>query len=159
MYNGPMRDKLCTRKIGPKLWEVTKDFTIPSLFIDGRWLPEITTPSGFITDGASNIRPLWSIMPPMSGNHAEAAVPHDYLYSVDSRAFRLLHNIDQKIADLVFLAVMEMYGTSWAKRKIGYRGVRMFGASSFDKKMSIEKKVKGAYPDIIFNAKLQRGGA
>lgn len=38
---------------------------------------------GFVFDGASNIRLLWAICPPMAGPAGEATVVHDWFYSVE----------------------------------------------------------------------------
>ena len=38
---------------------------------------------GFVFDGASNIRLLWAICPPMAGPAGEATAVHDWFYSVE----------------------------------------------------------------------------
>jgi len=78
----------------------------------------ITVPKGFKTDFASVPRFFWRILPPW-GKYSEAAVVHDFLYSIGSMT-RLL-------ADKEFKYLMMRIGVSWWKRNVMYLAVRMFG--------------------------------
>lgn len=121
--------ELKTAKIGPKLWLVLKDFTMGG----------VTVPKMFVTDGASVPRAFHNILAPMAGAHAEAAIIHDFLYSLDS------HSVTRKFADQKFYDLMRDNGTPWFRAKLAYRTVRMFGGTSFRKMRSFEKIYSGSY--------------
>ena len=96
-----------------------------------------TVPANFYTDGASNIRLLWNLCPPMSGATAEPSVLHDWLYSLDSP---LMYS---KIAsDDIYLAAMEVMGVSYVRRNLIYQGVNLFGGSSYKAIHSVQKCTK-----------------
>jgi hypothetical protein len=69
-------DKKASDILGADYWRVAKPF---KFFIGSenskRW---ITVPAGYLTDGASVPRALWSIIPPW-GAYGQAAVVHDIL--------------------------------------------------------------------------------
>lgn len=100
-------------------------------------------PAGFITDGASVPRAFWRIAPPMTGPHAEAAVLHDFLYSLDCLDISIKTHHD---ADKVFLDVMEGMGTSLFVRRTLYSGVYSCGFFSFKKTLSKDK----CTPDTLY---------
>jgi hypothetical protein len=83
----------------------------------------IVIPAGFETDFASIPRVFWNILPPI-GQYLEAAVVHDYLYSMGTDLFM---SADRKTADLVFLELMERSGVPIFRRHVIYRAVRLFG--------------------------------
>lgn len=120
--------KLYTKKVGPKLWELQKPMFI---HINNKLY---SVPPMFYTDGASNIRFLWGFCPPMSGETAECAVFHDWLYSLDCPLI-----ITRLEADNLFLKSMELNGVGYARRIAVYQAVRMFGAMSFRKLHSVQK--------------------
>ena len=124
---------LKTEKIGAKLWKITCTYYIT---VDGE---QYIIPRGFLTDGASNVRVLWSLCPPMSGLTAEPAVLHDWLYSLNCTL-----PLTRKQADQIFYQAMIEAGVSKVRAKAVYYGVRMGGASSFRKNYSIFK-LTGAY--------------
>jgi len=78
---------------------------------------------GMKTDGASNARIFWNVIPPIAGKYLEAAVIHDGLYRSNA--------VPRKEADDIFLRVMERLGVSWWKRKVIYRAVRLLGYWSY----------------------------
>lgn len=119
---------LNTTKIGPKLWVLNAPMII---VVSGKtW----RVPKGFVTDGASVPRLLWRIATPMSGAHAEAAVLHDWLYSLDC-----LIKLTHKEADAIFLEAMKVMGTTFVVRNTLFTGVDVFGGSSFRKRLSKDK--------------------
>lgn len=85
----------------------------------------VVVPKGFETDFASVPRlPLayW-----LCGDEAhEAATVHDYLYCSDA-----IPTVTRKVADDIFLAIMEALGESWWRRTIMHRMVRMFASGCF----------------------------
>jgi len=129
---------LCTEKIGPNLWILTA----PLVFVyttEARNTRTYTIPKGFITDGASTPRFLWSICPPMGGRTAEAAVLHDWFYSKTCSI-----TATRPYADEMFLAAMIANGVSWRRRQAVYRGVRIGGWASFRKLYCTEKSLGDA---------------
>ncbi len=121
---------LKTVKIGPQLWKLTSPMIIHVKGVT------YTVPTDFITDGASVPRPLWRIAPPMTGRHAEAAVLHDYLYSLDCK---LYSTTSHEVADRIFLAAMKGMGTSLFVRSLIFAGVYAFGFPAFKRCYSKEK--------------------
>jgi hypothetical protein len=117
-----------TEKIDHQLWRLTR----PLMF--GTMGGLLTVPKGFITDGASCPKILWSLCSPMTGPQAEAAVLHDYLYSKDSHII-----VDRKQADQLFYEAMIANGTSIVKAQLIYRGVRLGGSGSWKKRHSLDK--------------------
>lgn len=86
----------------------------------------VEVPRGFISDGASVPRLLWSWIPPL-GRYGQAAVLHDYLRVV--KEFRVegtdnIHYVTTKESDDLFLEAMEVLKVGWFKRNIMYLAVR-----------------------------------
>lgn len=115
-------NELQTTKVGPKLWRLER--ALKFVHNDKTYM----VPSGFLTDGASTPRVLWSLCPPMAGLTAEPAVLHDYLYSRSSR-----YNVSRAEADWYFLLAMRSAGVSLARRQTVYEGVRIGGFASWQK--------------------------
>lgn len=78
-------------------------------------------PEGFITDFASVPRVFWTLLPPATGRHREAAVLHDYLYTIKSTS--------RKFADNIFLDAMIGAKVPAWKRQLIYWAVRFGGGS------------------------------
>lgn len=78
----------------------------------------IAVPEGFGTDYASVPRIFWSILPP-TGKYSKAAVVHDYLY--------FTADVERKMADKIFLAMMKHLRVSLWKRSLMYSAVRVGG--------------------------------
>lgn len=133
------RSQLCTEKIGACLWELTEDliWEIYSDCCGVRTSVELLVPKGFVTDGASCPSFLFSLCPPMGGPHAEAAVLHDYLYSLDSAC-----GFSRAESDRIFLMGMLADGTHPARARTIYSGVRLGGWMSFKKCNSVDKMWK-----------------
>ena len=130
---------LKTEKIGPNLWRLTAPLTFIYTTEAGN-TRTYTVPAGFITDGASTPRFLWSICPPMGGRTAEAAVLHDWFYSKTCSI-----TATRAYADEMFLLAMQANGVSWKRRKAIYRGVRIGGGSSFQAMFCNEKCLGSVY--------------
>lgn len=114
----------------------------------------IKIPAGFICDGASVPRGLWTItgITPDGLGIRSAALVHDFLYAhkgdlpegsyqkLDSSNSSNLKWIDldeiwtRKNADRIFCRIMRECGVSKFKRRMAYRGVRMFGWMFFKKR-------------------------
>ena len=80
-------------------------------------------PEGFVYDGASIPRLIWSplgVTP--DGLHRAATLVHDYLY-INRRHF----SYTRKEVDKLFLRQMLILGMNRRKAKLMYRGVRLFG--------------------------------
>jgi len=79
----------------------------------------VTVPAGFTTDMASIPRFFWRWFPP-AGNHAAAAVVHDWLY-------RTRHGVSRFLADALFRDLMAaMHVPAW-KRWCMWFALRLFG--------------------------------
>jgi len=89
----------------------------------------IAVPVGFETDLASVPRALWRLFPPC-GPYLEAAVVHDYLYSLGGT------ESDREQADAIFLEAMEALGVGPMSRRLIWAAVRVFGASHFGDRKS-----------------------
>lgn len=89
----------------------------------------IEVPENFITDLASTPKILWNIFEPMGKNYIRSAVIHDYLYSKNCK----YTDISRKEADKIFLEIMKERGVPFWKRRLMYRGVRIFGWLFFRK--------------------------
>lgn len=87
-------------------------------YADGR---TVTMPAGFMTDGASIPRILWSsVGSPFNGTYREPAFLHDYLYQTGYCRGRA-------DADSTFLNAMKEHGVGFVKRWTIYTGVRAWG--------------------------------
>ncbi len=107
-----------------KLWVVNKAFDYHVGSEESKEV--ISIPVGYVTDGASIPRFLWSIVGHPLAEYAQSAVVHDIIYG-DKRYTR-------KKCDQIFLEAMKVQGVSLWKRRIIYRALRMFGWVSWNKK-------------------------
>lgn len=83
-------------------------------------------PAGYVTDGASIPKLLWSFFgSPFTGNYIEGAIIHDYLYWLAICKKQPIGT--RKEADDIFLNTMIYYGTSELEARVKYRAVRLFG--------------------------------
>lgn len=85
----------------------------------------VRVPAGFVTDGASIPRLLWSLVGHPLGEYHPAAIVHDALYDGTAP----LPNLDnpRRVADQILLAACADLGVSWVKRRTLYIGVRVGG--------------------------------
>lgn len=95
-----------------------------SLYYASDILDEIVIiPKGFISDGASVPRALWSIYPPF-GKYLEAAIVHDWYCVLGNKGES---PIDYKVAADVFKEAMEVCNVSWWRRNKMHLAVKLFG--------------------------------
>jgi len=76
----------------------------------------LQVPAGFICNLATWLQP--------SGSYVEAAVMHDYLYSIGR---------NRKEADDIFMEMMQRGGVKKAVRKLFYLAVRIFGRRAYNR--------------------------
>lgn len=107
---------LVLEDLGNGTWRTTREF-IYYVGEEGKG-EAIVVPQGFVTDLASVPRMLWPLVPPM-GKFNQAAVLHDYLYSIGCKT--------RKACDDVFLEAMAVLGVRWSQRWTIYSGVRIGG--------------------------------
>lgn len=106
-FSAPLRiqfDPEASQILGANHWRVTEPFQYRIGSLDSKqW---VTVPAGYLTDGASVPRALWSLIPPW-GAYGQAAVVHDllceYLTIVDDG---LPARITRERADQIFLEAM-----------------------------------------------------
>lgn len=84
----------------------------------------ILVPKGFPTDFASVPWPA-SMLIPKDGDHNQAAVVHDYLYSKLGKIPEKTYT--RRECDAIFLEAMAALGVNKFKRRIMYRAVRLGG--------------------------------
>lgn len=99
-------------KIGPRHWKLIFDFDNPFQVV----------PAGFVFDGASVPRMLWSFLDP-AGEAFEAACVHDYFYETGLKT--------KDYADKAFRSMLLRYGVDKKKAEVAYRAVRRFGKGSY----------------------------
>lgn len=105
---------------GRQLYQVLSPLTYKSDLISD----PITVPKGFITDLASVPR-IWILYDELGDIAQMPGVVHDYLYS---------NNItSRKVADKILYEAMRVTGISKLKSKLFYWGVRIGGASHFQR--------------------------
>lgn len=85
-------------------------------------------PEGYLTDGASIPRILWSFLPPNSPEYLTAAVCHDYLCELAYGSKKALNGFKPsfKEADEVFKKHLKELGVKPYKVFILYYGVRIY---------------------------------
>lgn len=87
----------------------------------------IIVPVGFETNFASIPRIFRNIIQQW-GKHGNAAIIHDYLYSIGCSP-----NVTRKKADQIFLNAMKYSKVGFFKRQLMYRTVRLFGKMNWKK--------------------------
>jgi hypothetical protein len=83
-----------------------------------------SVPAGFVTDGASIPRFLWSIIgPPFNGRYRVPALFHDAAYCEPG--------MNRAAADRMFFDAMREEGVSYIKARAMWAGVRIGGGKPF----------------------------
>lgn len=119
---------------------VTKDITDsivelvePLVYYSDLLNCEICAPVGFQSDGASV--PRLPIIYTLYGNRAHMeSVLHDMLYRVDCP-----WDVTRRIADLIFFEAMTSRGKPAYIRYAMYKGVRLGGWASYEKRKMLDK--------------------
>lgn len=86
----------------------------------------VITPRGYVTDFAS-IPPFGQIFISPFGKHAEAAVIHDWLYTMGKKGDKK----GRRMADKAFIKALKLLHVNWFKRQIMYMAVRFGGESGY----------------------------
>lgn len=107
----------------------------------------IRVPKSFITDGASVPKSLQWLYNPY-GKYINAAVIHDYLYSVYNNT-----GINRTLADKIFRHIMQENGIDKRTIKRFYIAVRCFGETSWKSKLLNEGYKDRAIVDKTKEAK------
>lgn len=128
-------------------WVVKAPFTY---YIDNDPNKKITIPKGYLTDGASVPKILWSLVPPW-GSYGQAVVLHDHMceyleYEAEDGDYG---DLTRKQADDIFLKAMTDLEVPKVKRVIIYLGVRLWARLSkanqprlYSKKLIIENELR-----------------
>ena len=95
-------------------------------YLPGRRHIAVAVPKGYVTDFASIPGWIqWLIAP--FGRHSEAAVVHDWLYTLGTKG----DSKSRKLADQTFRRALEIVGVKIIRRNLMYWAVRAGGASGF----------------------------
>lgn len=97
---------------------------------------DLVVPKGFIYDGASVPRWLWSVSGlGIDGLHRAAALVHDFIYEhqgyFEDNDTGADIEISRKEADLIFKKILKEVGISSHKIFMAYYGVRLFGQKAW----------------------------
>lgn len=109
------------------LWRTTRRLTYVAK--DGS---VFVVPLGFVTDGASIPRALWSLIGDPLDTYAEAAVLHDYLYRTGC--------VTKEHADDLLLEAMETLDVGWLTRHTIWLGVYWFGGMAWNENRNNDTK-------------------
>lgn len=91
-----------------------------------------TIKKGFVFDGASIPRVLWSSVGcPFGGLYTKPACLHDVLYAT--------HLFSKEQSDLIFLEAMKSCDVEERLRETIYSGVNLFGSKAYEEKEHIGK--------------------
>jgi hypothetical protein len=86
----------------------------------------VAVPQGYVTDFASIPGfAQWMISP--FGKHSEAAVVHDWLYTLGDKKDKK----GRRLADLTFKRALKIVGVGWFRRNLMYLAVRAGGGSGY----------------------------
>lgn len=93
---------------------------------------KFTVPEGFLCDGASSPRFLWTLTGfTRDGMHRAAALVHDWLYHNKGWTHGYEHldgdQLSRKECDRMFFLILRHYGVSDWKARGAYAAVRAFG--------------------------------
>jgi hypothetical protein len=83
----------------------------------------VVVPAGFMTDGASVPRALWSVFPSW-GTYSRAAVVHDFVVHLINTGQPHPLALTRAAADKLFMEAMKVCQTGWFTRHCLYLGVR-----------------------------------
>ncbi len=86
----------------------------------------VVVPAGYVTDFASIPRAAHFVISPF-GKHAEAAVIHDWLYTLGKPGDRK----GRRVADKAFVKALRLLDVGWMKRQVMFWAVRLGGAGGY----------------------------
>ena len=109
----------CTERLGNRLWVLSQPFIFS---VDDKLF---TVPRGFVIDGASVPRLLYPICSPVAGPFGQAAIAHDFLYSIEGP------DIGRFKADHVLYTIGRLRGAWLAEAQAVKTGVNLFGWLSY----------------------------
>jgi len=115
-----------TTRLGNRLWALTAPLVFELEGITH------TIPKGFITDGASCPRILWSICAPVAGPFGLGAIVHDWVYTDGPM-------ISRYIGDCILYTAGKNRNANWLQAYAVYYGVRLFGNSNYRTSTSLDK--------------------
>lgn len=117
---GTYLGKIRIEPVGNGLWKVCIAFS----YISNKG-ERIDIPEGFIFDGASIPRFLWSVVGhPLEQIYLAAACIHDYLY--------VKQYYTRRRSDGIFLEAMRDKGVAWLRRTMMWLAVRIFGREPWE---------------------------
>lgn len=119
-------DAEASASLGADHWRVLREFRFWA-HIPRRGRVWVTVPAGYLTDGASVPRLLWSLIPPW-GQYGQAAVVHDLLceyLAVMTDAGELVA-ITRAECDQLFLEAMRVLGVPSLRRHTMHTGVSAY---------------------------------
>jgi hypothetical protein len=115
-FNG----EVVLEELDGSFWRLQNDFSYENDNV------KITVKSGFITDGASIPRWLWSIVGnPLESDLLKPAIIHDGLYAI--------MKLTRLESDKLLKEMLLFNGTAKIKAFLVYYAVRLFGGSHWDK--------------------------
>ncbi len=126
--------RLVSDRLGNRLWVLRDPFIFS---IDGDFY---TIPRGFVFDGASCPRGLWSFCAPVAGPFGEAALIHDWFYSIEGP------DIGRPIADLALYFFGRFRGAGFLRAHLVKKGVNIFGEPHY--KTATEKMTEKTCYDL-----------
>lgn len=129
-------------EVGVQSWKILETF-IYWREDEGAGDP-VLVPEGFITDGASVPKILWSIFPPVGDLYSKAAVIHDLMYQAEL--------FDRATCDKIFLEAMAVLKVPRWKRWSMYTAVRLAGWKVWmDHKPEVVEALKDKVYGEIYN--------
>ena len=131
---GTFLTELVLRHVGGRRYRVEQEFVY--IMRTGRHL---VVPAGFITDGGSVPRLLWSLYPPFGSDCDEAYVLHDFGY-----AHAEVWQMNRGEVDALMREVMDVKGFRTSGRAVVWAGVRLGGWLTFRRHRETRRREAGA---------------
>lgn len=150
-----------SKTLGKDYWVLTKAFTYAIGSKDSK--DKVYVPEGYLTDGASVPRMLWSLIPPWS-SYGQAAILHDYLceYGIatrwvedasdSNRLIQLPIRLTRKQVDEIFEEAMLVLNVPKYKVKAIMLGINTYRKLFNPKCPNVDEEKKGI-EIIIHNRK------
>jgi len=137
-FTDPLEYVYIGKFMGEHQYQITKEFTYHIGSLENS-IGKVTVPEGFVTDLTSIPWPL-SLLLPVDGPYAQAAVLHDYMYVViaqntlmnkisDNDKYKVLSRI---VADAIFYESLKVLKINPILSRLFYWAVRLFGNGSIN---------------------------